>query len=87
MHHWNDHMDGSWGWGWIPMVVMMGVLVILAAWIVVTLLRRDHHPASAGPGPMPPPDPARRILDERFARGEIDDEEYTRRRRMLEGGP
>jgi hypothetical protein len=33
------------------------------------------------------PGDARRILDERLARGEIDTEEYQRLREVLEGGP
>ncbi|MGW4065140.1 SHOCT domain-containing protein [Amycolatopsis sp. NPDC004747] len=34
--------------------------------------------------PQPPPgDAARRVLDERFARGELDQEEYERRRDAL----
>jgi hypothetical protein len=48
-------------------------------------------PAPAGPAgpdvpPAPPADSARRILDERFARGEIDDDEYRHRREVLDGG-
>ncbi|RSD12077.1 SHOCT domain-containing protein [Amycolatopsis eburnea] len=56
----------------VLMVLVLGALVAL----VVVLARR-------GPQPPSPPDPARRILDERFARGEIDQEEYERRRDAL----
>jgi putative membrane protein len=76
----------SWGWGWIPMLIMMTVFLVLAVWVVLTLVRRGPHPIATGERTLPPGDQARRILDERFARGEIDDDEYSRRRRTLEGG-
>ena len=51
-------------------------------------------PRDPGPSPRRRPQPAERapsgplqILDERFARGEIDDEEYRRRRAVLRGDP
>ncbi len=54
-------------------------------WLILSLVRPRHdHPhshASAGPGDEP-----RRILDVRFARGEIDEEEYRRRRDLLGPG-
>ena len=40
---------------------------------------RDHEPS----GNSTDGGEARRILDERFARGEIDEEEYRRRRAIL----
>jgi uncharacterized membrane protein len=50
----------------------------------------DHHgPGHHGPGhhfEQPGNDnEARRILDRRFAAGEIEEEEYVRRRKLLEG--
>ena len=41
-------------------------------------------PVQASPGPSPSAG-ALGILHERFARGEIDEEEYTRRRTLIEG--
>ena len=69
----------------VAMVVFWGAL----GWIIVTLLRhRGTHPATS-PAPTPPGPPpsggALGILHEHFARGEIDEEEYTRRRTLLEG--
>ena len=75
--------DGiGWG-GWLVMVVLMAVFWGAIAWVVVTLIRHN------GSGSLPPPaavgnDPMR-ILDERFARGEIDEAEYQRRREVLRG--
>jgi len=42
--------------------------------------------AALGWGPAPRPDDPLEILRQRYARGEIDDEEYERRRRTLSGG-
>ena len=78
--------DGGWGWGaWLGMGIMMLLFFAVIAAVVVVLLRpprRQEHPA---PPPAPPPveDPALRILDERFARGEIDEQEYRSRRDLL----
>lgn len=44
----------------------------LVAWVVVTLVRQGERGGRGSGGP-------REILDERYARGEIDDPEYRRR--------
>jgi putative membrane protein len=72
---------GGMGWGgWLAMVMMMVVFWGAIAWVVVTLIRhggsRDTPPASGGPDPL-------RILEERFARGEIDEDDYRHRRETL----
>ncbi len=69
-----DHMSGfGWGmmgFGWIVGLVVVGVLV----WAIVqaTPRRVDAAPASATRS-------AETILADRFARGEIDADEYRRR--------
>lgn len=74
--------DGGVGWGaWIVMVAMMVVFWGAIAWVIVTLIRQ-RSPEPQQPGEGTPSSPLR-ILDERFARGEIDDEEYRRRRAVL----
>jgi putative membrane protein len=67
-----DHMmDGGgagwWVWGVLMMVVMLGI-VALVVWLIV---RSSHGSAPGGE-----PSSAREILSERFARGEIDADEY-----------
>jgi putative membrane protein len=69
MWHWN----GMGAWGWIMMMIFWIVVVALILWTV----------RSAGGWGRPDPDQAMRVLDERFARGEIDQEEYEERRRVL----
>jgi putative membrane protein len=69
-----DHMGGGWWW-----VMGVGWLVFLAAIVVlaVVLVRQYRGPATSGRS-------AHDVLDERFARGEIDEEEYRRRRDALQ---
>jgi putative membrane protein len=66
------------GWMWVWPVLVLVSLVLLVAGVVWLVqgrspARRDLDPAASG----------RRILDERYARGDIDDEEYRRRRAEL----
>lgn len=85
MRYWYDGGSAPWGM-WVAMAVLMATLVVAAAWVIVTLVRHttSHTPQSPGPSPgVPPPADAAAILDERFARGEIDPDEYTHRRELL----
>lgn len=75
-----DWVNGGWSGGdWVAMSTMMvlfwGGLIALTVWIVRTA-RRDNAPSEdAGH--------ADALLSERFARGEIDHEEFTRSRVLL----
>jgi len=80
---------GHWGM-WVLVIVAMVVFWGALAWIIVTLVRHrgippgSHSPAP-GPGSSPPNSDALRILNERLARGEIDVDEFTQRRSLIEG--
>ncbi|HEX9410704.1 MAG TPA: SHOCT domain-containing protein [Actinomycetota bacterium] len=77
MPMWGWHDGGSW---WV-MVVWMGVfwgLIVAGILLVMRMATR-----SAPPPPDQEESSGRRILDERFARGEIDEQEYRRRREIL----
>ena len=81
MRDWND---GHWGAGdWLAMTSLMvlfwGAVIVLVIWAVRRIAGRD----SAEPGPEPRLD-ARELLAERFARGEIDEDEFRRRGQALE---
>ncbi len=69
-----------WGWllGIVGMVAFWG-LIIWAVWHFVTGLNRGSEHRQA-------PVEAKRILDERLARGEIDADEYQRLRDLMNAG-
>ncbi|MFD8637735.1 SHOCT domain-containing protein [Streptomyces sp. NPDC059533] len=73
---WYDH--GMGGWGWIAMSLSMVLLVALAIAGVVLLLRGVDRSSSGQVQPPAAPS-AEQVLADRFARGEIDEEEYERR--------
>ena len=77
--------DGDWGaWDWAAMSVTMllfwGGLIALVVW-----LGRGSSENAQGAEEAPPPATPEEILAERFARGEIDEDEFTRRRQVLHG--
>ena len=80
-------MDGWYGngWGvgaWVAMALMMLIFWAAVVSIVVLLLRRPH-PGEGPAAPRPTHLDAERILSERFARGEIDEQEFTAKRSAL----
>lgn len=79
--HWDDHMIG-WG-GWWVGPVMMGLAVLLIVLVIVGLWR--FFSCGGGSRSAAAPDHALDILRERFARGEIDEEEYEARKKALGG--
>ena len=61
----------------LPVIlVFYGLILVLAVWLVMWAIRV----APAGVRPDTP----RRILDKRFARGEIDQQEYESRKSALD---
>ncbi len=82
MDGWFDNGVG-WG-GWLTMTLMMGLFWGLVIMAVIAVLRAGagRSAGSAATDPGAARDPLG-ILDERFARGEIDAEEYHLRREAL----
>jgi putative membrane protein len=72
-------MMAGWALLWLVLIVV-GVVIIL---YVVIRLTGNGIRRPRGEGQLEAASAARRILDERFARGEIDAEEYQRRRDLL----
>lgn len=76
MWYGDGHMVGMhWGW-WIFWLVVVGFLV----WLVA---RTTGDRSSGGAPPPPAPRSPEEILRERFAKGEISDEEFRNRLRAL----
>ena len=89
MPYGNWNMDMGWGGGLLMLVLtllFLGGFLLIAASIVHQHHQHHHHdfddrghshqPSSNRSGPL-------NILDERFARGDIDEDEYKRRRELL----
>jgi uncharacterized membrane protein len=71
MMNWNDNG----GNGWWPLMCLMTVIVVgVAIWAGITLLRRTPRNGS---------DSGQQILDQRLARGEISVAEFEERRAAM----
>jgi len=74
-------MMGGWGLGWLGMIMMLAfwALVIVALVLLIRWLAQvSRGGAFGGRGPQ-----ALEILKERYARGEIDKEEFEAKKRDL----
>lgn len=74
MMYWGNYDLG--GWGWVTMTVGMVLFWGLLITLAVVLVRTLNRPIGSDQGPRPAPE---QVLAERFARGEIDEDEYRRR--------
>ncbi|SDK22440.1 putative membrane protein [Actinopolyspora mzabensis] len=68
------------GWIWVWPVLLVIALLVFA---YLAMLFIGRGPVRWSGGDSSERSSARRILDERFARGDIDEEEYRRRRDEL----
>ncbi len=82
------------GWGgWLGIILMVVFWVLVIVLIVLGirwLIRSDRSSRLSGgsgayPGAGGGPDDPLEILRQRYARGEIDDEEFERRKKTLTG--
>lgn len=81
---WRMHEWMGWGWGgmWLGPLFMIAVLAVFVA-CIVALVRWLGGDWGARTGTVVTP---REILDARYARGEIDREEYLKRRQDISAG-
>ena len=79
MHDWGFGWGGGGGMFFGPLFMIAGPILLIV--LVVLLIRwlTDSHDSPRPRIPTP-----REILDERFAKGEIDREDYETRRKALE---
>ena len=71
----------GYGWGWMMALNGLFWMVIVAAAVLVMLrlVRHSPHP------PHPPHRPGLDVLEQRYAKGEIDREEYLQKKQDLGG--
>jgi len=69
---------GGWGWGIVCMVAVIAIIAVVACAITASTHKRE----SSGDREASRPD-ALAVLERRFANGDIDEHEYSRRRELL----
>ena len=82
---WPYHGPHMWGGGWWMFLGPLMMIVFIAAIVAAVVLM--FRWLGGGQGVAPPTTPGKTPLDilkERFARGEIDKEEFEERRRVLD---
>ena len=80
--------SGHWGWGWGAWLVMsLGMVAFwgLVIWLFLNVIRTIPRTTSrtSTESVSPPTGTPEEILAERFARGEIDEDDYRRRLNTL----
>lgn len=83
MMYWDGNMGG---WGYVLMIITF-VLFWGAVIAAVVLLAKAVGTGNRGHNPTSGTGHAENLLAERFARGEIDETEYTARLDVLRRGP
>ncbi len=73
---------GMWGWAMVPMTLFWVVVLGIVIWLIFQLIGRGR-----APGGETGRSRAEEILNERYARGEIDRETYQRMLEDLRPGP
>jgi putative membrane protein len=83
MMYWGNGMGG---WGMVLMSVsgllFWGLIIAGVVWLVRSTDRGNQPAMTAGQAPTP-----QQVLADRFARGDIDEDEYTRRLQVLHTVP
>lgn len=74
----HDMSDCGMGFGWFFMILFWALVILGIIAIVKWLM------GTSGTSGIPPSKTARQILEERYARGEIDREEFEQKKQDLE---
>lgn len=82
MFWYSNHMNG---WGWVLMIFAMVAFWGLLISVIFSIRPWGGRPGS--PGQVPVPSTPEQLLAGRFARGDIDEPEYTGRLAALHGPP
>ncbi len=82
MMFWYDHDIGAWGWALMTLSTIAFWGLLIAGIVAAARLLSE---GGGRPDRAPDAVTAERVLAERYARGEIDDDEYQRRLQVLRG--
>ncbi len=80
-------MNGPWmngSWDWFPWMMIFALVFLTFLIAMLVFVFRGGGPMSGGHGTHLKEDSAREILDRRYARGEVNQEEYQRMRKELQ---
>ena len=72
--------EAGWTWMLVGLLVVIGV-ILLVAWVATRTSRAGETPTQRSSGPT-----ANQILSERFARGEITEDEFEQAKKALGPG-
>ncbi len=82
-----DQGHWGWGWGWGGWILTTGITVIFWALVITAVVLVARYLLSLSQRPTATRSAgfsgAEQVLAERYARGEIDDDEYQRRLALL----
>lgn len=79
-HYGSGMMYGGGVFGWLVMILVIVLVVAIGIGVARWLFMGGHHPPSVSAVPHRS---AIEILEERYARGEIDKDEFEEKRRTL----
>lgn len=87
MMGWGNQGSGMWGLGGMIMMIFFWTIIIIGAILIIRYFTAGHGRADAAGGGVASGerDPLE-ILKERYARGDLDTQEFEERKRTLEGG-
>ena len=79
--------NGTMGWSWgFGLLAMVGIAILVYVIIRLSTKNGERGPSAASPSAPPDSTSARKILDERFASGELTAEQYREQIRVLGEG-
>lgn len=78
-----DYWHHGWGWSWGHMIFGSVMMVLFWGGVILVIVLLVRRLGSGAGSEAPPGKAALDILQERFARGEIDQQEYEERKRVL----